>query len=569
VGLSLVAFDTDHIKEYVFGTDQLKEIRGASSLLDYLNRNRMVDLARSLDLSFKEEQIIYANGGSGLFLIDSAKAVEFGTQVQREYRRLTAGGASITYVVQSLPAGAPDTLEDLEMIMTYPMPNTLALLRYRLREQKGHPHAYINEPSDPLMRLCDSCGIFYAVERVPIEAVYYCQSCLNKQVEDRVVKDYITTWIGRQKPRKDFESPLWKEVLERLQRYNYYLPDDTERPEDLNVFGEFRQAKDYLGLIYADANGMGKKFEEISTLREVQDFAQKIDEAVYWAMCKVISDRLPVKELGKSWVFPFDILLIGGDDIVLVTPAAQAMPVAYALAERFYTLTNGEQRQDSREQAETHSLSVGVVLAPTNYPFSLMLNLVEDTLKFAKKDGSKEIEKEKSEYGKTRINFLVVSGNTSQSFRKVYKLLHQKDKKSQHSFYATMRSYTLERLKFLLEMLQEGSRLALGRTKLHQLREAILQLNLSTSVTESLTVLRSWKEEERDFVVTKVYSTERKYPLYEWDEQNPAAHFPIVTFPWLVDSKEKDIKQYRTLLLDFVELYDFVAQEDGDGYDKD
>lgn len=564
MGLSLVAFDTDHIKEYVFGTDRLKEIRGASSLLDRLNR----DVMRKLAEKSYDGVTIYVNGGSGLFLIDSAKAVEFGTHVQREYRRLTAGGATITYVVQSLPAGTPDTLEDLEMIMKYPMPNTLALLRYRLREQKGHPHARINEPSDPLMRLCDSCGIFYAVEHVPIEAAYYCQSCLNKQVEDGDVRDYITTWIGQQKPRKDFESPLWKEVLERLQRYNYYLPDDTERPEDLNVFGEFRQAKDYLGLIYADANGMGKKFEELSTLREVQDFAQKIDEAVYWAMCKVISDRLPVKERGKkSWVFPFDILLIGGDDIVLVTPAAQAMPVAYALAERFYTLTNGEPRQDSKEQAETHSLSVGVVLAPTNYPFSLMLNLVEDTLKFAKMDGSKVVEQEKHAYEKTRINFLVVSGNTSQSFGKVYKLLHQK--KSLHSFYATMRPYMLEQLKFLLEMLQEGSRLDLGRTKLHQLREAILQLNLSTSVTESLAVLRSWKEDERNFVVTKVYSTERKYPLYEWDEQNPAAPFPVVTFPWLVDSKEKDIKQYRTLLLDFVELYDFVAQEDGDGYDKD
>ena len=36
--LSLIAFDTDHIKRYVFATEKLKEIRGASSLLDYLNR---------------------------------------------------------------------------------------------------------------------------------------------------------------------------------------------------------------------------------------------------------------------------------------------------------------------------------------------------------------------------------------------------------------------------------------------------------------------------------------------------------------------------------------------------
>ena len=41
---SLVALDTDHIKGYVFGTDKLKEIRGASSLLDRLNRQVMREL---------------------------------------------------------------------------------------------------------------------------------------------------------------------------------------------------------------------------------------------------------------------------------------------------------------------------------------------------------------------------------------------------------------------------------------------------------------------------------------------------------------------------------------------
>ncbi len=557
MGLSLVAFDTDHIKSYVFGTNKLKEIRGASSLLDRLNRDVMPKLAKE---SYGGVTI-YANGGSGLFLIDSDKAEKFGTEVQQEYQQLTAGGASVTYVVQPLPEGAPDTLAE---ILKYPMPHTLALLRYRLREQKGHPYAHTNEASHPLMRLCDSCGVFYAVRFAPNDQDFYCQSCLNKQIEDGKVKDYIIAWIRQQKQREGFVSPLWNEVLERLQRYNYSLPDNAERPEDLNVFGEFRQAKDYLGLIYADANGMGRKMEKLSTLQEIEEFADKIDQAVYWTMCEVISDHLPV----EGWVFPFDILLIGGDDIVLVTPAAQAMPVAYALAERFYALTNGEAQQDDKEEEEKNTLSASVVLAPTNYPFSLLLNLAEDTLKFAKKDGSKIVEKKEGKYEKTRVNFLVVSGSTSQSFGKVYDMLRRKkDKKSPHPFYATMRPYTLEQLKFLLTMLQEGSRLALGRSKLHQLREAVLQLNLSTSVTESLAVVRSWKREERDFVVKKVYSTERGYPLYQWDEQNPAANFPVVTFPWLVD-KEKDTKRHSTLLLDFVELYDFVAREDSDGHDE-
>ncbi len=47
VSQSLIAFDTDHIKGYVFGTNRLKEIRGASSILDRLNREKTVEMAES------------------------------------------------------------------------------------------------------------------------------------------------------------------------------------------------------------------------------------------------------------------------------------------------------------------------------------------------------------------------------------------------------------------------------------------------------------------------------------------------------------------------------------------
>jgi hypothetical protein len=85
VGKSLVALDTDHIKGYVFGTNKLKEIRGASSLIDTLNRKEMERLAHSVDPNAVQ---VYANGGSGLFLLDSDKADDFGKMVQGEYRRL-------------------------------------------------------------------------------------------------------------------------------------------------------------------------------------------------------------------------------------------------------------------------------------------------------------------------------------------------------------------------------------------------------------------------------------------------------------------------------------------------
>src|SRR5579872_4873543 len=97
---SLVALDTDHIKQYVFGTDRLKEIRGASSLLDRLNREGMKSIAHKADVDAKT---IYANGGSGLFLVATDKADEIRRRIHSEFHSKTIGGATVTYAMQEIP----------------------------------------------------------------------------------------------------------------------------------------------------------------------------------------------------------------------------------------------------------------------------------------------------------------------------------------------------------------------------------------------------------------------------------------------------------------------------------
>src|SRR5437588_3585775 len=85
---SLVALDTNHIKQYVFATDKLKEIRGASSILDNLNRRVMQRIADDKEFHARK---VYTNGGAGLFLVDGDKEVadKFGQRVQQEYSKET------------------------------------------------------------------------------------------------------------------------------------------------------------------------------------------------------------------------------------------------------------------------------------------------------------------------------------------------------------------------------------------------------------------------------------------------------------------------------------------------
>lgn len=576
--LSLIAFDTDHIKDYVFATGRLKEIRGASSRLDYLNRVETVQQAENLSAEYIER--IYANGGSALFVVDTEKAEALGQAVQRLYRKCTGGGASITYAIQPLPDfGTKD-------VKTVEMEKELDLLRLRLQAAKQSPGVQngletvldpqkessagrMILPSHPFLALCSSCGALYAEEPRPDPddpanaQDLYCRVCLEKRDEDHRVKKSIPGIIRSIREQHGQTETLWGHILDVLTKQGYNLPDNPQRPNDFNEFRAFSQGKEYLGLIYADANGMGRKMEKLPILQQVHDFAEAVDNAVFEAMGYAIKEHLPTQRVKRGQkevtMFPFDILLVGGDDIVIVVPAHKALQVAHTLAEQFEKLAREKLEKCQIKLNEPCSLSVGVVLAPIKYPFHLQRELADEALKAAKKPQSKESKEQ------ARINFVVITGSTSLNYEKIYQEMHRKKVgSSKDEFYATQRPYTLSQFKQLLAHLKEGSGKRLGRTKLHQLREAILKMNRTTTILEALALLRNWKLEERKFIEELVNQQDIRTEQEKHSE---------TLFPWYREansgpetngkSTSEKATVYRTPLLDFIELYDFVVQEKG------
>jgi hypothetical protein len=452
--------DTDHIKQYVFATDKLKEIRGASSILDHLNRRVMGNLAREPAYQARR---VYTNGGSGLFLIEAGRdaAEAFGQRVQEDYRAATEGGASITFAVEDVPDSVADAWND-------PMPNTLELLRFRLAQAKNKPPDHLALASHPFLRPCDACGSRYAQDRDTKEGRdlrgrerRYCAVCMGKRKADEYAKgeDEASQAGLRQiiqerrrtgKVTPNDEHPfIWEKIIGTLPN-GYNIPAGTTRPEDFDALGGSADGKDYLALIYADGNNMGQTMSTLGTLRDIHDLAEVIDESVYAALREAISRHLPVPN-GPSPVFPFDMLLIGGDDIMIATAASAALDVACTLGATFYEETK-------RRGGVGYSLSVGVVLAPVKYPFGPLHDLAESTLKFAKKEGAKRQQpgargsSPASTYGDTMLNFITVTGSTSPSFERVYASLHARDvlvRGRSSALYATLRPYTVEAMQEL------------------------------------------------------------------------------------------------------------------------
>ncbi|HZS75773.1 MAG TPA: hypothetical protein VFA41_04105 [Ktedonobacteraceae bacterium] len=557
---TLVALDTDHIKQYVFATNKLKEIRGASSLLDHLNRDVMDEVAKE----YKAE-LIYANGGSGMFLVpgDKNRAEAFARAIQREYLKQTGDGTTISFGVQEIPDSIQDVWND-PALDPY-----MRLLHYRLLQNKGISHQEIEVlPAHPFMRPCDACGMRYAEDKYRGKSAdpddperRYCGVCLRKRKEDHNVRDGIDQLVEKKLGigNKVINPPFaWKKLIDMLPAS--YLKPNTIRPSDFNKLEGLSGGRDYMALIYADANQMGTVMDKLKTLKERQTMAEMVDTAIYQAMSQAVVRHLPIVrgENKDEYMFPFDILLIGGDDVMVVTPANVAIDVALTLATEFHEATNKQ-----------HTLSIAVIISPIKYPFGLLHELAETTLKRAKKEAAERENKaqergKREEFDMSTINFVVVAGNTGHDFNKVMEPLSRENKDEGTKFYATLRPYSVEELEELREAIRIGKERDLGHTKLHQLREAVMKKNLTTSVSDARAVLTNWKEKQWQHVYSYVYQVASRYGKQHKIHEKPVSGLPRMRFPWFEDGEGV----YRSPLLDFAELYDFIEQKGGNGGTK-
>jgi hypothetical protein len=583
---TLIAFDVDRIKDYVFATDKLNEIRGASALLDRLNRESMRTVAAE---QFSSTHIItiYTNGGQGLFLVmgDDATTHTFGKAVKKAFAATTYDGASVTYVTQPLPDDLPD---DANLIRQTDLSKYFELIQVKIQLKKASPPATQTLISHPLMQVCAACGLRYAEKQdqsvlSATEIRLCCSSCSEKQEEDNRIKknlqdDDVFTPLHKSEV---LSQKLWERIIFYLQEdestigypaYNFF-PDESDkqakpkRPNDFNVFRQFRQQKEYIGLIYADANNMGKHVTAQKTLNDYKNFAEEVDGFIHTALARAIKKHLPVKTIKASEEensgphFPFDIFMVGGDDIIMLTSAEQAMDVANTIAQEFRKVANNE-----------YSLSIGIVLAPIKYPFGQLLGLVEQELKNAKKASATVRQRQAG--GKqgiaeddSRLSFTVVTGGMQVNAESpYYRKRKGAGKEGDLEFFATLRPYAPAQLQKLLQTIREGEKLNLGRTKLHQLREAIIKMNHTTSLIDGMAVLHNWKPQQREFIINYLCKCSLDGAYNDLQQRATASdgkYLSSIYFPWFM-TKQDQHTIYRTSLLDLVELYDFVANEESD-----
>jgi len=435
------------------------------------------------------------------------------------------------------------------------------------------------------------------VEEIP---KWYQQSRLTWKPGD---KKALKSWVNKFKEYLD--EPSRKEL-----RKAYYgnLPRDLDVKEAMSVreIGDACITPGFVAYIYADGNNMGGYIQkEIKTPEKYFSFSKDLfnatEKSVYLALAKHLEPHKLNSSLqaerGSSreiWIHPFEILAIGGDDVMLIVPADKALEIAKTIGEEFekillskgrdYELNQGYtfetvHRYRHRESIQTEkqcklSMSTGVLITSESTPIYYTEQLTSQLLKSAKKR-AKELKKEEKYCGGT-VDFLVmksvtmISSNVNEFRSDALTKLQPGTPKLK--LYAA--PYTLHELSGLLKTLQALKDSDFPKSQIYQIRSLLERGKQTAILNYRYFRVRLANKESRD-LLEKYFEEAWCLPKEEKNSGNLA--------PWmsLAEVKEKMKNQdspvnhkkpenlqkqkkmtYETIWRDLVDLYPFIQKTD-------
>ena len=411
------------------------------------------------------ECIIYAAGGSTLAFTPASAVHQIADEIERIYTKETLVANSVaagdTFDLLELQYGLNPTnfwIEDFhnacagsEELMVnlygglddndflkrkYFGELTTKLAQAQMHRREGNPTSdrvtQRNLPAHvevgPYQERCESC------ERRPIiinEPKQLCEACTRKYVIGRITKkeanipkeqrgiDHYLNKLSGWEPATRNEQGKWnlkdwgslfKDYLLATGKAEEYRPSDPELenidgPQDLEDIGNASTPEGFITFIYADGNSMGGYLENIKTPAQYRQFSERVFIAMQQAAFDALSKHAKPTETG---ILPFEIISIGGDDLILIVPGDKALEIAHEIGVNFdkafmsrsvygkAKCPEKAQRYQSEQWKSTansklpqFSMSLGFIIANEHTPIAFMEDLAGKLLKSAKSRAKK------------------------------------------------------------------------------------------------------------------------------------------------------------------------------------
>ena len=465
--------DTDKIHRYIYSSGTLKSIRGASSILAELNEKEAV---KKLVASHKGEYI-FAGGGQVMAEFYSGKeADEF---IRAEKSKYEKHDASITGIKE-------EHIDGFDIV--------IKRAQFKLRRKKEE-RAYVTHLlTNPFFKTCQLCGINPASK--PKYDKFVCTTCEKKMDRGKEIRD------------DPEESPIYARFLDFIKEQTTYQKwKEAIFTEGLSKLGELSKPENYLGLIYADGNRMGERLLDRTSKRDYQELSEAIENGMQESVFESLLKYIPKPIEGK---IPFEFVIMGGDDLIIITPAEKAIPVALETLKLFEEKTVDIAKKievkaediEEKDKKEKFTLSAGVVIAHSKYPISSFTQRGEDLLKSAKKLNKKfwyGAKRESERRDISTIDYLVVSTPSANPVDNIREkdLVYTMGPEGEYKYKLTQRPFTLEKACKVRDTVTEIKKSGLSRSRLYSLSDSLLK-GKNQSILTILSMINRLKGEEKN-----------------------------------------------------------------------
>lgn len=374
------AADTDRTQAYVFESNRLPEIRGASRQVAELSEQSKI-LSHFQQIQIPKECLVFAGGGSILALLPNLEMAEtLANTLSRAYARdTTIVSISSTYkefntahlqrFQQSIPTkgfsqSAINSFFGNGERIPEQFGRVMSILGFELRRAKQQSLFMPFIETMPFAQVCGSCQLRPASQTI--------------HLAEEMERGDLVCDVCAQKWEKGSRGEGRNYWLRKLNRFLQYDLSRLEYPEDIEKLTDEKP----VALIYADGDSIGQRLQSFTTLKQYETFSLALIEATQSAVAQVILDLFKTKDQERN-VCNWEIITIGGDDVLILVPASDALEFSIELSRAFTReMSRNAKYADVR-------MSVGFSVGKVKTPIRLLYEAARSALKNAKRRAKK------------------------------------------------------------------------------------------------------------------------------------------------------------------------------------
>ncbi len=401
------------IQSFIFKTNKLKEIIGASEIVEEICTSKFYEIS---GLNAESKEIILSAAGNVKCILNKEQCEKLVLTFSKEIQKI-APGITISQAVVKFKEGEEYPIQDLE--------NRLKIQRNKL--QKPIEIGFMG-----LERDRRSGGIAF-----------------EKYSKGKDNEEYVSEESHLKREAIKFSTENKNEISkERLFEKISGIENvpNSELSFDIEHITESGK-NSWIAVIHADGNGLGNilqnRGEELSTNKEFKDFSISIESATKSAVQKAFNEvvtkdkkEFEIKnQTNKKYRYPVRPIVLGGDDLTIIIRADLAIAFTETFLKEFEQTSKDEFSRLKTKGIDGLTACAGIAFIKESYPLHYGLNLAEELCKDAKKSSRTE----------SSLTFYKVQ----ESFIEDFDLLKEKTLKTNSglSFYAG--PYNSENLKEL------------------------------------------------------------------------------------------------------------------------